>query len=132
MGLLLIPAFNWGFFLGLTSSDMAYFKQDLQLHKAWRSANGQCNNCTFYTAHFDFTTAQIVINCTLKYALSSDFGLAPEQKENFGYCALCFCDRCYIFEDLRYIGRESTFIQAISVAPLQVHYYSEALPTQHG
>ena len=23
----------------------------------------------FYTAHFDFTTAQIVINCTLKYAL---------------------------------------------------------------
>jgi len=24
------------------------------------------------------------------------------------------------------------FIQAISKAPLQVHYYSEALPTQHG
>jgi len=25
-----------------------------------------------------------------------------------------------------------SFIQAISIAPLQVHYYSEALPTQHG
>jgi len=24
-----------------------------------------------------------------------------------------------------------SFIQAISLAPLQVHYYSEALPTQH-
>ena len=24
------------------------------------------------------------------------------------------------------------FIQAISIAPLQVNYYSEALPTQHG
>jgi len=24
------------------------------------------------------------------------------------------------------------FIQAISLAPLQVHYFSEALPTQHG
>src|SRR6218665_2058974 len=26
----------------------------------------------------------------------------------------------------------NSFIQAISIAPLQVHYYSEALPTQHG
>ena len=25
-----------------------------------------------------------------------------------------------------------SFIHAISIAPLQVHYYSEALPTQHG
>jgi len=25
-----------------------------------------------------------------------------------------------------------SFIQAISIAPLQVHFYSEALPTQHG
>jgi len=25
-----------------------------------------------------------------------------------------------------------SFIQAISTAPRQVHYYSEALPTQHG
>ena len=25
-----------------------------------------------------------------------------------------------------------SFIQPISIAPLQVHYYSEALPTQHG
>ena len=25
----------------------------------------------FYTAHFDCTTAQIVINCTLKYALKN-------------------------------------------------------------
>jgi len=38
----------------------AYFKQDLQLHTTWQQANWQCNNCTFYTAHFDFTTAQIV------------------------------------------------------------------------
>src|SRR6218665_337546 len=29
----------------------------------------QCNNCTFYTTHFDFTIAPIVINCTIKYAL---------------------------------------------------------------
>jgi len=26
----------------------------------------------------------------------------------------------------------STFIQAISIATLQVHYYSEVLPTQRG
>jgi len=25
-----------------------------------------------------------------------------------------------------------SFIQVISIAPLQVYYYSEALPTQHG
>jgi len=25
-----------------------------------------------------------------------------------------------------------SFIQAISIAPFQVHYYSEVLPTQHG
>jgi len=43
----------------------AYFKQDLQLHETWQWANWHCNNCTFYTAHFDFTTAQIAINCTL-------------------------------------------------------------------
>ena len=27
---------------------------------------------------------------------------------------------------------KGSFIQAISIAPLQVHYYSEVLPTQHG
>jgi len=27
---------------------------------------------------------------------------------------------------------DGSFIQAISIAPLQVHYYSEALPTHHG
>ena len=47
----------------------AYFKQDLQLHKTLQSADWQSNNCTFYIAHFDFITAQIVISCTLKYAL---------------------------------------------------------------
>src|SRR6218665_3660935 len=26
----------------------------------------------------------------------------------------------------------SSFIQTISIAPLQAHFYSEALPTQHG
>ena len=26
----------------------------------------------------------------------------------------------------------SSFIRTISIAPLQVHFYSEALPTQHG
>ena len=41
----------------------------LQLHKALQSASLQCNNCTFYTTHFDFTIAQIVINCPIKYAL---------------------------------------------------------------
>jgi len=25
-----------------------------------------------------------------------------------------------------------SFIHTISIAPLQIHYYSEALPTQHG
>ena len=28
--------------------------------------------------------------------------------------------------------KENSFIQAISIAPLQVHFYSEGLPTQHG
>ena len=27
---------------------------------------------------------------------------------------------------------DDSFIQAISIAPPQVHYYSEALPTEHG
>jgi len=27
---------------------------------------------------------------------------------------------------------QSVYIQTISIAPLQVHYYSEALPTRHG
>src|SRR6218665_708320 len=30
------------------------------------------------------------------------------------------------------IGYCKSFIQTISMAPLQVHFYSEALPTQHG
>ena len=49
----------------------AYFKQDLQRHKTWQSANWKCNsyNCTLNTANFDFTTAQIVIDCMFKYAL---------------------------------------------------------------
>jgi len=28
--------------------------------------------------------------------------------------------------------RKARFIETISIAPLQVHYYSQALPTQHG
>jgi len=37
---------------------------------------------------------------------------------------------CVLYElDLFFIH---SFIQAISIAPLQVHYYSEALLTQHG
>src|SRR6218665_542100 len=31
-----------------------------------------------------------------------------------------------------YMDLIHSFIQTISVAPLQVHFYSEALPTQHG
>src|SRR6218665_2633121 len=34
-----------------------------------RSIDNTCSNYVFYTTQFDFTTAQIVINCTLKYAL---------------------------------------------------------------
>ena len=30
------------------------------------------------------------------------------------------------------LTQDRTFIQTISIAPLQVHFYSEALPTQHG
>ena len=30
------------------------------------------------------------------------------------------------------LGSRHSSNQAISIAPLQVHYYSEALPTQHG
>jgi len=46
----------------------AYFKQDLQLHK---HGNRQLTMQKLHILHypFDFTTAQIVINCTLKYAL---------------------------------------------------------------
>jgi len=29
-------------------------------------------------------------------------------------------------------NKGDSFIQSISIAPLQVHYYTEALPTQHG
>ena len=29
-------------------------------------------------------------------------------------------------------NKTDSFIQSIFIAPLQVHYYSEALPTQHG
>src|SRR6218665_1713563 len=32
----------------------------------------------------------------------------------------------------RWEGGVHSFIQTISIAPLQVHFYSEALPTQHG
>src|SRR6218665_802320 len=35
----------------------------------------QLHKLPFTTAHFNFTTAQIVINCTLKYALP--FAIAP-------------------------------------------------------
>ena len=54
-----------------STSLMEYFKQDLQLYKTSQSTNLQCSFCAFYTAHIDFTTARIVINCTLKYALTS-------------------------------------------------------------
>ena len=58
-------------FLDLFSFSRAYFKQDLQLYKTRQSAN-QSNVQQLHILHctFDFTTAQIVINCTLKYALS--------------------------------------------------------------
>ena len=54
-------------FTNNTTPFMAYFKQDLQLQKD--IAIGQLTMEQLNTAHFDFTTAQIVINCTLKYAL---------------------------------------------------------------
>ena len=34
--------------------------------------------------------------------------------------------------NVKQVRRFHSFIQAIYIAPLQVHYYSEALPTQHG
>src|SRR6218665_637785 len=49
------------------------------------------------------------------------------------YC----CNRCHnitwlYFQrpDIRYLN--SFFMQTISISPLQVYYYLEALPTQHG
>ena len=57
----------------------AYVKQDLQLHKTWLSAQKSpfwreylhflVHTLPFSAAHFNFTAAQFVINCTLKYAL---------------------------------------------------------------
>jgi len=43
--------FRYKVTLNLRTVCRAYFKQDLQLHKAWQSATSQCNNFTFYTAH---------------------------------------------------------------------------------
>src|SRR6218665_2099822 len=53
----------------------AYFKQDLQLHKAWQSVLKSSRSPEFLhflvhmfpssIAHFDFTSAQLVINSTL-------------------------------------------------------------------
>src|SRR6218665_3094790 len=46
------------------------------------------------------------------------------------YIAICMymygCMYVYLYSFIR------SFIQVISTAPLQVRYYSEALPTQHG
>jgi len=71
----------------------AYFKQNLQLHKTWQMAKWQCNNCTFYTAPLDFTIAQIVINCALKYALLSRalVQLVRSLTLFSRYHRLCFC-----------------------------------------
>src|SRR6218665_1177988 len=40
-------------------------------------------------------------------------------------CAVMYCN-CSLYNTIY------SFFQAISIAPLQVHYYSEALPTEHG
>jgi|SRR6218665_367020 len=37
-----------------------------------------------------------------------------------------------VYSFIEFLQMVHSFIQAISTAPLQVHYYSEALPTQHG
>src|SRR6218665_2340929 len=47
------------------------------------------------------------------------------------------CMQCYYFVKVDLVvfcnlENSSSFIQAISLAPLQVRYYSEVLPTQHG
>ena len=42
------------------------------------------------------------------------------------------CSQTYCSPKFSYIFLFHSFIQAISIAPLQVHYYSETLQTQHG
>src|SRR6218665_1574055 len=40
-----------------------------RIYNCTKLSNWPIDNCTFTLHHYDFTTAQIVINCTLNYAL---------------------------------------------------------------
>ena len=55
--------------------------------------------------------------------------LLPHLVEHYDDRSKMCIDAANNIADVRFIH---SFIQAISVAPLQVHYYSKALPTQHG
>ena len=45
-------------------------------------------------------------------------------------CAVCPNDKTLVTAGTSTVSH--SFITDVSIAPLQVHYYSEALPTQHG
>src|SRR6218665_1842349 len=62
----------------------------------------------------------------------------PMYKQMFQLNLICITPQflglglpCPSIVPLQWLALRS-FIQTISIAPLQVHYYSEALPTQHG
>ena len=77
-------------------------------------------------AHLDrvIRCAARLIGCIPKYASASAYTYKNKIKK------LC-ATRCIGFQLLS-ASLIGSFIQTISIGPLQVHFYSEALPTQHG
>ena len=106
----------------------AYFKAaftTVQNMKIGQVTNWQCNNCTFYTTRSDFTTTQIVINCTLKYALDRMI-----RYTSWPPCRSSNTRITWRFEGFSYKRREPTILYN-SREPLQqqarISSFSEAL-----
>jgi len=86
-----------------------------------------------------------VDNNTAFLVLSADKYFVRLTRTNNFNCELRTCSRSLhrmfqaklhiqlaIIQQLMHEASFHSFIQSISIVPLQVHYYSEALPTQHG
>ena len=84
-------------------------------------------------------------NNTAFLVLSADKYFVRLTRTNNFNCELRTCSRSLhrmfqaklhiqlaIIQQLMHEASFHSFIQSISIVPLQVHYYSEALPTQHG
>src|SRR6218665_957116 len=69
----------------------------------------QLHKLLFATAHFNFTTAQIVINCTLKYALDTTLSKLTKQSKLDKYCI--------------YDAKLHTYIHTLIHAYVYIHKY---------